>query len=48
MKKRTYFNSSVDTTESNITNRTFIVMLHEPSDNIKFMIKGILIDDTRN
>jgi hypothetical protein len=34
MKKRTYFNSSVGTTESNITNRTFIAMLHEPSDNI--------------
>jgi hypothetical protein len=33
MKKRTYFNSFVDTRESNVTNRTFTAMLHEPSDN---------------
>jgi len=34
MQKRTYFNSSVDTRECNVTNKMFTAMLHEPSDNI--------------
>jgi len=35
MQKRIYFSSSVDTRESNVTNRrTFTATLHEPSDNI--------------